>query len=85
VQIKIDTEGAELSVLQGAQNVMRKVSPTIIFESNSGADRPAILGLLTERGYDLFALPYTGERAEGLSGQSFLASPATNFIAVAAD
>jgi len=37
--IKIDVEGAELAVLQGAENLIEQYAPCIIFESDSNAER----------------------------------------------
>lgn len=56
--IKIDTEGHELKVLQGAQNIINKKKPYIIFEylpeSNNLTD---LIDFFTSMNYDLISLP----------------------------
>jgi FkbM family methyltransferase len=52
--IKIDVEGAELQVLRGAINTIRKNKPVIIFEHGLGA--ADCYGTTPEQVYDLFAL-----------------------------
>lgn len=85
--VKIDTEGNELSVLQGARQVLAKCKPTIIFESLvADENRPALYAYLISFGYAIGDLPFRkGEGAEGprLSREQFLCSRATNFMAVA--
>jgi FkbM family methyltransferase len=56
--LKIDVEGAEHQVLQGAREVLKRYRPVIITEADSshlesfGASRHGIIGFLTEAGYD---------------------------------
>lgn len=84
ILMKIDTEGNELSVLQGAQAVMRECRPTIIFESlTTDQNRPELHDFLLSFGYDIAGLPLLRmSRAPALTKEAFVASPATNFIAL---
>lgn len=55
--IKMDVEGAELSVISGALEMMRKCMPSLIFESDNNAERfgygtQDIISLLIDIGYD---------------------------------
>jgi hypothetical protein len=71
--IKIDVEGAEEEVLQGARNTLRRDRPTVVFEHGAGSadhygttpDRIHQL-LAEELGYRIFGLagdgPYTVDR-----------------------
>lgn len=79
---KIDTEGGELSVLKGAREFIRLLSPKIIFESNNDIDRDEIFRIMSENHYEILALPYLGKREDTLSPQQFLESRCTNFIAL---
>lgn len=51
--IKIDTEGAEFSILRGAQNVIKKYHPMLMVESHSGPDRDAEIISLAGQGYNV--------------------------------
>jgi FkbM family methyltransferase len=84
VLIKIDTEGNELSVLKGAEAVLREVRPRIIFESREESERAALFDFFEARGYELFALPWSPRTPrkpltrEGLCSHSednFMAAP----------
>jgi FkbM family methyltransferase len=61
--IKVDVEGFELPVLQGAVRILRQHRPAVICEANSlseayGYDRAEIAGFLASLGY--FARPIVG-------------------------
>ncbi len=81
--IKIDTEGNELAVLEGATRTLKEVQPTIIFESNIGTERAKLFDFLGSRNYLLQHLPWSPQsKAESVSFDQFRASGETNFIAV---
>lgn len=83
--LKIDTEGNELSVLQGARQVLAEFKPTIIFESLvADENRPALHACLASFGYSVSDLPLIhGTERSRLSREEFLDSQATNFMAAA--
>ena len=51
--IKIDVEGAELQVLEGAEELISKNRPPLILEANSGEHLDSLVGWLQPRGYSL--------------------------------
>jgi len=57
--VKIDVEGAEMNVLKGMRQVLRRHKPTIFLEIHPGGlhyfgtSTPAILALLIESGYEV--------------------------------
>ncbi len=50
--IKIDVEGAEIDVLKGAENILKKFKPKIIFECY-GENYPKVKALLKKYGYKI--------------------------------
>ncbi len=66
--IKIDVEGHEAAVLAGAERLLARRRPMIVFESWYEKDAPermlAPLHLLARQGYALFRLLWRPERAE---------------------
>lgn len=81
--IKIDTEGNELSVLNGAKNTLEKARPRIIFECWGEDEKTGIFNLLSPLNYSIHALPWSPRHhAEPLGEQEFMASSSTNFIAI---
>jgi FkbM family methyltransferase len=56
--VKVDVEGHELSVFRGAQEVLRRHGPLLVFESEERHLEPGgvlrVIGYLQERGYDGF-------------------------------
>lgn len=54
--LKIDVEGHELQVLQGASALLDQTSPDLILESVFNADTQTIEALLKERGYRFYII-----------------------------
>lgn len=83
--IKIDTEGNEIHVLKGAEQLIRNRKPLIIFESNSSRDRELIWDFFSEVRYEIGLLPYRKSKRKNLSTRdSFIERREFNFIAVPA-
>ena len=87
--IKIDVEGAELNVLRGAAETIRRHRPFVVFEHGAGGadlygSKPTeVFDLLGEAGLRIFDLegdgPYTRERFHDTFAEpiwNFLAAPA---------
>ena len=84
ILVKIDVEGFEREVIQGASDLLTQYKPKIIFESNNGAMRRDCLELFADYGYSVFSLPWRPSSVlAALRSEEFLTSPATNFIAIA--
>jgi FkbM family methyltransferase len=80
--VKIDTEGSELDVLQGADAVLQEARPLIVLESwRASAQRAVLFQLLAAYRYRLHALRVGAGPSPTLGASEFLASPATNFVA----
>lgn len=83
VLIKIDVEGYEREVVEGASQLLRNYKPKLIFESNEAQSRGKLFRLLAENGYSIHRLPWQpsiGSRA--LDFREFSTNTLTNFIAV---
>jgi FkbM family methyltransferase len=90
--LKMDVEGAELRVLEGSREVLRRLRPTILFEVSDAALRgqgdslPDVLEFLRLQDYRLYAfsertgapLPFTSE----IQSENMIAVPAekTSFM-----
>lgn len=81
--IKIDTEGNELRVLQGAVNTIQRCKPPIIIESWCDDSRQELFRFFEQSGYVLFPLPLPPEgRPLPVDAATYFQHPATNWIAV---
>ena len=81
--IKIDTEGTELAVLEGARAILENARPMLVFESWPGPPRrPAIFALLAAYGYGVHALRFATPPSAALTSAAFVNSSATNFAAI---
>lgn len=82
--VKIDVEGAELAVLEGAERVLREERPLVqleIFDAalrGQGAGAPALLAHVKDRRYELLAFTASGQ-PEVLQGAP---EDGTNVVAV---
>ncbi|HYC02726.1 MAG TPA: FkbM family methyltransferase [Azospirillaceae bacterium] len=68
--IKIDCEGFDLEVIQGARRTIAEQRPTLLFEGKPGAKTQAAITLLTELGYRChwFYAPFvSGNNAKGVT------------------
>jgi FkbM family methyltransferase len=86
--IKIDVEGAELDVLEGARSVLSELRPVVIFEHVAsaaalyGGPSEAPWDLLSDLGYQIFSVTGSGPVtrsafAENTSVVNWLATPRT--------
>jgi FkbM family methyltransferase len=83
VLMKVDVEGAEESVFNGAANLMRTVRPMVVFESNHPRQRAALHALLADLSYAVEPLPWTRQApSRALPVEQFVASGAENFLAL---
>ncbi|MGA3017204.1 MAG: FkbM family methyltransferase [Bryobacteraceae bacterium] len=83
--IKMDVEGGEARLLQGARGVLQEFRPLILFEASDGAlrtqgsSREQLLALLREAGYLIYATGSDGRpvwAVEENSGENLMAAPA---------
>ena len=54
--LKIDTEGAEFKVLEGAKNILNKYHPTVLLALDSPKTREDCLNLLLSFGYEILPI-----------------------------
>ncbi|HEU4369247.1 MAG TPA: FkbM family methyltransferase [Methylomirabilota bacterium] len=80
--VKIDVEGSELAVLEGAHDLLERARPLVVLESWPGSrERAEIFALLGGHGYDVRPLAFPPLPDHSLSLASFLESPDLNFLA----
>lgn len=80
--VKIDTEGGELSVLEGARRLLETATPRVVFESwPADRDRPPMFALLAAAGYAIQPLTYPSGQRHRLTLAEFCDSAAANFLA----
>lgn len=83
--MKIDTEGFEQFVFEGASALLARQQTFIIFESlrqPENSSRPQIFEMLKRHHYAIHPLPWQGEQENALSQADFVRSTETNFIAL---
>lgn len=81
--IKIDAEGAELEILEGARSVLRRMRPAILFECDDRRTEPwgyssrRVLELLESERYSFFGLNRRGDLVpvSEREGYNFVATP----------
>jgi FkbM family methyltransferase len=83
ILIKIDVEGYESEVLQGASQLLRDFHPKIIFESNDVGTRADLFRQLSRAGYFIHHVPWLPNAASPMNLTEFSTSTATNFMAIA--
>lgn len=85
ILIKIDVEGNECEVLQGAMSTLQQKQPLVIFESWIQDDRRGVFDLLNLPNYGISSLPFTlarNQMPQFLSCSEFLKNTEHNFIAI---
>lgn len=81
--IKIDVEGYENEVIQGASRLLKNYRPKIIFESIDAKARKQSYQLLADSGYRIYSLPWhPSATVAHLRIGDFVISEASNFIAI---
>jgi FkbM family methyltransferase len=80
--VKIDAEGSELAILEGAQAVLEQARPLVVLESWPDAEqRSRLFERLAGHHYGLAALSCAPDAGRALGRSAFLSSPAVNFLA----
>ena len=79
--IKIDTEGSDFMVMQGAECTLDRARPVVLFESWP-AQRDAVATFLGRHRYDICALPLTSAPPRVLPASEFRSTGVANFVAL---
>ncbi len=82
--IKMDVEGAEASVLEGAKTLLRQRTTVLLIALHGDVPMRACLTLLHEAGYEAFALDGKALTADAPFVDEIYALPAANVLAVPA-
>jgi FkbM family methyltransferase len=86
ILIKIDTEGSEYGILQGASAVLRELRPVIILECWRSLQRARLFDFLLGNQYRLAKLPWNPAMStDSLTRAEFIATDMTNFAALPAE
>ena len=79
ILLKIDVEGSEIAIFDGAQRLITQRKPILLFESWRGPERDRIAQILGDLDYDLMVHPWP---QQVISPIEFAAHPEHNFVAV---
>ena len=82
VLVKIDVEGMEEQVLNGAKQTLETVQPLIIFECNARSRLKNIASILSASNYVIAPLPWSEEGAAASTADDMATTRDTNFLAI---
>lgn len=83
VFMKIDVEGNELAILQGADSLLETVRPVIIFEAWRGENRAKIAKIFEGKRYRIASLPLRAGAAPAIkSPEGFAEATDDDFVAI---
>lgn len=83
VFMKIDVEGNELAILQGAEALLESVRPVIVFEAWRGENRAKIASLFDRKDYGIASLPLRAGLPPALkSPEAFTDATEDDFVAI---
>ncbi len=83
VIMKIDAEGSEVQILEGARRSIERLRPLIVFESAEAGQRPGLASQFDELRYRIARIPWRPEGPRAyLEPSQFVQSGEENFIAV---
>ncbi len=84
--VKIDTEGFELQVIQGAKETLETHRPMVLFESNAPADRIGLMAEFEALGFGIYPLDASlFESPRRMSEADLVGAEPTNFMALHAE